>query len=51
MRKCVPPKTSIEYDIYKSALRKKNIFFRAVKKFPQIIENTREIIENMSEII
>ena len=22
-----------------------------VKKFPQIIENTREIIENMSEII
>ena len=30
---------------------KKKYFFCAVKKFPQQIENTREIIENMSEII
>ena len=50
MRKRVPPKTSVEYDIYKSALHEKKYFFRVVKKFPQIIENTREIIENMSEI-
>ena len=28
----------------------KKYFFRAVKNFPQIIENTREIIQNMSEI-
>ena len=26
-------------------------FFFTVKNFPQIIENTREIIQNMSEII
>ena len=32
-------------------LRKNILFFRAVKNFPQEIENTREIIENMSEII
>ena len=25
-------------------------FFRVVKNFPQEIENTREIIQNMSEI-
>ena len=30
---------------------KKKYFFRVIKKFPQQIENTREIIENMSEII
>ncbi len=29
----------------------KFFFFVRVKKFPQEIENTREIIENMSEII
>ena len=29
----------------------KKIFFYTVKKFPQEIENTREIIKNMSEII
>ena len=32
-------------------LVKKNFFFNEVKNFPQINENTREIIENMSEII
>ena len=31
--------------------REKKIFFHEVKNFPQINENTREIIENMSEII
>ena len=30
---------------------KKKYFFRVVKNFPQEIENTREIIQNMSEII
>ena len=29
----------------------KKYFFCVVKKFPQEIENIREIIENMSEII
>ncbi len=29
---------------------KKKYFFCVVKNFPQQIENTREIIENMSEI-
>ena len=36
--------------IKKKALHEKKIFFRAVKNFPQQIENTREIIQNMSEI-
>ena len=35
----------------KSASLEKNIFLCMVKNFPQQIENTREIIENMSEII
>ena len=35
----------------KSLSCEKKYFFRVVKKFPQEIENTREIIENMSEII
>ena len=35
----------------KMASCEKNIFFHEVKNFPQQIENTREIIENMSEII
>ena len=34
----------------KNGLARKKIFFCVVKKFPQQIENTREIIENMSEI-
>ena len=29
----------------------KKYFFYTVKNFPQQIENTREIIQNMSEII
>ena len=29
----------------------KKIFFCTVKNFPQIIQNTRHIIQNMSEII
>ena len=32
------------------ALYEKKYFFCAVKNFPQQIENTREIIQNMSEI-
>ena len=36
---------------YKKRTRRKKIFFCTVKKFPQEIENTREIIKNMSEII
>ncbi len=35
----------------KNGLARKKYFFRVVKKFPQINENTREIIQNMSEII
>ncbi len=35
----------------KSVSCEKNIFLCMVKNFPQEIENTREIIENMSEII
>ena len=35
----------------KMTLMKKNIFFHEIKNFPQINENTREILENMSEII
>ena len=31
-------------------LARKKIFFYTIKNFPQIIQNTREIIENMSEI-
>ena len=34
----------------KKRTRVKNFFFYTVKNFPQEIENTREIIENMSEI-
>ena len=32
------------------ASQKNILFFYVVKNFPQEIENTREIIENMSEI-
>ena len=44
-------KTGEERFIKKTVSRKNILFFYTVKKFPQIIENTREIIENMSEII
>ena len=36
--------------LFRQRSEEKNIFFRTVKKFPQIIENTREIIENISDI-
>ncbi len=35
----------------RNGFSRKKIFFYMVKNFPQEIENTREIIENMSEII
>ncbi len=35
----------------KNTFAKEKIFFYTVKNFPQQIKNTREIIENMSEII
>ena len=36
--------------LYKKGLARKKYFFHVVKNFPQEIENTREIIQNMSEI-
>ncbi len=48
--KHVTDKTGRERFIVSRVYREKNIFFYTVKKFPQIIENTREIIQNMSEI-
>ena len=36
--------------MYKKVPVEKKIFFHVVKNFPQQIENTREIIQNMSEI-
>ena len=38
------------YRTLKSFTQKYFYFFFVVKNFPQEIENTREIIENMSEI-
>ena len=46
----VPEKTEGERFIVSRIYREKKYFFYTVKKFPQIIEKTREIIRNMSEI-
>ena len=50
-RMAVRYKTGREIFVADFAFGEKKYFFRVVKKFPQEIENTREIIENMSEII
>ena len=44
-------KITIETILKKHIPSRKKYFFALIKNFPQQIENTKEIIQNMSEII